>query len=398
VKGLYRLVGFYLLLLLVGCDTASEKQPTAERVVKIAVLYDSVVYSAKSMRAALRIASDEINARGGISHDEQNYQLQLIERDSQGKPTLAAKNARELIYKDKVLAIIGPNLSRTAMAAANVAENAGVVMISPASSHPSTTQHHDYVFRMTFVDPVQARLMARFAINELGLQKVAVIYNEVSPSTAIVARRFIRSFKHNGGMDVYDLPYVNATALLPKHEQVPDAKGRLAQQWRELAQLVSGYGVDAVYLPSSIDEVIAMVTTLREFGYRGLLLGSDNWSPRHVVNDENFNGSYFTHHYFRVDDASISQTLKQALKTTIEDGHSSSYSVLAVDALNLLVEAIEKVDVDHSMIRSYLISDHNFKGISGRVHFDSNGNNQINPTILTIEKRQLRQILFSDSK
>ena len=68
----------------------------------------------------------------------------------------------------------------TEPAAANVAEQARVPLISPTSTNPQTTEDKTYVFRVSFIDTFQGRVMAQFAAEDLGAQRAAVLYDIAS--------------------------------------------------------------------------------------------------------------------------------------------------------------------------------------------------------------------------
>src|SRR5437764_4409322 len=58
-------------------------------------------------RAATEVAVEEINAKGGID----GRKLVMITKDSEGDNSLAIQLARQLIEKDQVIAIHGPQWS-----------------------------------------------------------------------------------------------------------------------------------------------------------------------------------------------------------------------------------------------------------------------------------------------
>jgi len=66
------------------------------------------------------------------------------------KAESAAAVAQKLISWNQRLALIGPNASGNALPAARICEDAGVIMISPWSTNPKTTEGKKYVFRACF--------------------------------------------------------------------------------------------------------------------------------------------------------------------------------------------------------------------------------------------------------
>ncbi len=104
----------------------------------------------------IKLAVDEINAAGGIN----GKTLKVIAYDDQGKPEEAAVVVNKLITQDKAQVILGEVASSLSLAAAPIAQQNKVPLISPSSTNPKVTQVGDYVFRVCFIDPFQGRVMA----------------------------------------------------------------------------------------------------------------------------------------------------------------------------------------------------------------------------------------------
>ena len=64
------------------------------------------------------------------------YKVELIIEDNAGKADQSASSAQKLITQQKVLAIVGPNASRYAIPATEIAESSKVVLITPWSTTP----------------------------------------------------------------------------------------------------------------------------------------------------------------------------------------------------------------------------------------------------------------------
>src|SRR3546814_11101783 len=63
-------------------------------------------------------------------------------------------------------AILGEVASSRSIAAAPIAQNAKVPMLTPSSTNPEVTKKGDFIFRSCFIDPVQGAAIAQFA--EIG--------------------------------------------------------------------------------------------------------------------------------------------------------------------------------------------------------------------------------------
>ncbi len=80
-------------------------------------------------------------------------------------------------------------------------------MISPWSTNPKTTLDADgkpksYVFRACFIDTFQARVLAKFVLNNLHAKTAAALYDVASEAPNGQATLFKQTFEENGGQMV----------------------------------------------------------------------------------------------------------------------------------------------------------------------------------------------------
>ncbi len=96
-----------------------------------------------SCRNAAEMAVKEINAAGGLQVGKEKMKVKLTVEDNAGKADQSAAAAQKLITQDEVLAIVGPNASRYAIPASEIAESSETVLITPWSTNPKTTLDAD---------------------------------------------------------------------------------------------------------------------------------------------------------------------------------------------------------------------------------------------------------------
>src|SRR5690606_38046128 len=149
------------------------------------------------------LAVKEINEAGGVL----GRPIRVITYDNQGKPTESAAAAHRLVVRDRVHVLLGEVASSRSLAMAPIAEEHQVPMITPASTNPRVTEGRKWVFRTCFIDPFQGRVMARFAREELGLRRVAVLRDVRNDYSVGLANFFVESFRELGGEVVSDQSY-----------------------------------------------------------------------------------------------------------------------------------------------------------------------------------------------
>jgi branched-chain amino acid transport system substrate-binding protein len=120
----------------------------------------------------VQFAIDEINAAGGIN----GRKLELLTRDTTGDPTKAVNLASQLIYSDKVAAIIGPVNSGESLATVPVVSKAGIpnIVISTVDELTDPVKY-PRAFRVIATNEQWIRNANLYATKTLKRSKVAII-------------------------------------------------------------------------------------------------------------------------------------------------------------------------------------------------------------------------------
>ena len=135
---------------------------------------DLASYGIPSKKAAELVVAD-INAKGGID----GKQIELLVEDDVCKPEVATNTATKLVSAG-VKVVLGHICSGATKAALPIYNNAGVIVMSPSATNPALTQSGEYpnFFRTIASDDAQARTEVDFALDTLGLSKIAVIHDK----------------------------------------------------------------------------------------------------------------------------------------------------------------------------------------------------------------------------
>jgi branched-chain amino acid transport system substrate-binding protein len=135
---------------------------------------DLAPYGISSVRG-VEIAVEDINAKGGIL----GKQIELLIGDDVCKPEIAVNMATKLV-SDGAQMIVGHVCSGCTIAANKIYKDAGLLVVSPASTNDDLTLkgEHPNFFRTIAYDGAQAVLMTDFAKNEIKAKKVALIHDK----------------------------------------------------------------------------------------------------------------------------------------------------------------------------------------------------------------------------
>ncbi len=309
---------------------------------------------------------DDINKDGGLEVGGKKYKVELVIEDNESKADSATKANTKLITQDEVLAIVGPQSSKQAVPAGEVANNYKTPMISPWSTNPNTTLNRPWVFRAAFLDPFQGVVDAKFISDEFGFTKAAVLYDVASDYPKGLAEVFKKSWEELHGPG-------SVVAFESFTTKDTDFSAQLTK--------IINSGAEVLFTPQYYNEVALIVQQAHELGWTGPIIGSDSWGSAETVKlcGADCYGSFFSTHYAA---AGATGATKEFI-----DRYNEKYgyvpddvAALTWDSLNLLKQAIQDcgtitgdIAKDRQCVRDALANIKNFPGITGEMTFDDQG-------------------------
>jgi branched-chain amino acid transport system substrate-binding protein len=345
-----------MIMFLAAC---SEKSNTVKIGVNAEMTGDMPAVG-ESCKKAAEMAVKEVNDAGGIDIGGQKYKVDLFVEDNAGKPDQSASATQKLITQQKVHAIIGPNATRYALPAAEIAESSKVVLISPWSTNPKTTLDaktnapKKYVFRACFIDPFQGRVVAKFALDTLKAKKAAVLYDVASEYNKGIAEIFKETFEQSGGKVVAFETYTTNDK---------DFSGQLTK--------IKSAAPDMIFLPNYYSEIPLQIQQAKRLGIAIPFVGSDSWGSLELLKlcGNDCEGYYFSTHYAA--DAATPAATK------FIEGFKAKYgsvpddvAALTYDSFGLLFQALKTANkLDRNAIRDALARIPKYEGVTGNMQF-----------------------------
>jgi branched-chain amino acid transport system substrate-binding protein len=323
-----------------------------------------------SCKKAAELLAAQVNAAGGLKVGDKKYPITLYIEDNEDKPESAAAVAKKLISQDNVLAIIGPNASGNAIPAARICEDAKVIMISPWSTNPRTTEKMKYVFRACFLDDFQGEVMAKFARDNLKAKTAAVLYDVASEYNKGIAEFFKKSFEKMGGQVVAFESYTK------------DDKDFSSQLTK-----IKAANPDVLFLPNYYNEVPLQAQQARRLGMTAPLIGSDSWGSSELLTlgGKDLEGAFFSSHYA----PDIATPKAQEFIKAYEAKYGKKpddVAALTYDSGQLLLAAIAKAgSLDRQKVRDALANISEFEGVTGTMRFSGTGDPVKSAVIIQIK-------------
>ncbi|OPY80744.1 MAG: hypothetical protein A4E65_01360 [Syntrophorhabdus sp. PtaU1.Bin153] len=358
------------LMLLVVCLFGGSHVFAKEiiRIGLITPLTGDVKTYGESAKNAFNMAIEEYAKKG-------KYKIQPIITDDRNDPTEGANAALKLITQDRVVAIIGPVTSKVAIPVSEIANANRIPMISGTATNPKVTtsdgKRKPYVFRACYIDPFQGTIGARFALKQVKRKTAAVLYDVGNDYSKGLAEYFRSTFTKGGGTVVayecYQKDDVDFSGIITK---------------------VGTKRPDVIYIPDYYNKVALIAKQVREKGLKGVLVGGDGWdSPELLkIGGNAVVGGYFTNHYSpdRKDPVAEDFIKKYKAKYKVVP---DTFAALKYDATMIFLKALDEAKKPNSQeIVKLLGTLKNYKGVTGNMSFDRNGDAVKSVVILRVDK------------
>ena len=320
----------------------------------------------ESSKFAAEMLKADINGQGGLKIGDRQYQLEFIYEDNESKAESAVAVTQKLIDRNQVLAIIGPNSSKQAVPAGEIADLNQTVMVSPWSTNPDTTRDRPFVFRAAFLDPFQGPVAVDFAMAQFQARTAAVLYALANDYSKGLAEIFKADFEKKNGAG-------SVVAFESYGDKDQDFSAQLTQ--------IIAAKPDFIFLPNNYNEVALTIKQAHDLGWQGPFMGSDAWGSAELMNlcGDDCIGHFFSTHYAAAG--------AQGATREFIDRYQARYgyvpddvAALTWDATRLVLQALQecgslsgKLKKDRLALRDAMAGIKSFAGITGSMKFDEQG-------------------------
>ena len=354
-------LGTVLAGLAAGCGGGEKKADTIKVGANLEMTGGSASYGISS-KNAIELAFKEINEKGGIN----GKQLELVVADNKSEAAEATNAMQKLVSQDNVVAVIGPNLSSSVIAASAINNSAKVLDIAPMATNPYVTvdqasgKTKDFNYRTCFIDPFQGTVMAKFATAELGVGNAAILIDNSSDYAKGLAQFFKENFVKEGGAVTAEESYL---------QKDTDFKATLTK--------IKATNPDFLYVPGYYQEVGLIVKQARELGMNMPIAGGDGWDSAkmpEIAGAAALNNTYFSSLYSPEDTSDINKNFVAAYEKAYGQ-KPDVFAALSYDSALLVAEAIKNAgSTEPAKISEAMAKINGFSGVSGSVTFDDKHN------------------------
>jgi len=303
--------------------------------------------------------------------------VELVIVDNKSDKVEAANAARRLVDKEEVSIVLGSWGSGFSIAAGPVYKDAQVAAIGTSCTNPLVTLGNDFYFRVCFIDSFQGVVMARYANDEVGAKKIAIL-QEISNDYSVALAKFFSEemIELTGDEDV-----IVSTSNYNTGDQ--DFTAQLTN--------IKNSGADAIFAPGNFIESALIMKQAKELGMEIPFLGADTWETPEVIEiaKEAAEGAVFSTFF----DSEVPLTEET---TVFLDAYKEEYgddvepaavTALAYDAYLVALDAMERAETtsDTVAIRDAVAETSMFPGAAGIISLDENGDAVKSAIIKVIE-------------
>jgi branched-chain amino acid transport system substrate-binding protein len=354
-----------VLALLTACKAqrVSESDPDAPIVIGafLSLTGPMATFGQTSERGA-RMAIDELNRSGGAH----GRKLALEVLDDQGKADEAGNTVARLIDVNGAIAVMGEVASTLSLVGGRIAQRRSIPMVSPSSTNPKVTQVGDYIFRVCFLDPFQGFVMAKFARQNLKVQRVAVFRDVRNDYSIGLAESFRKAFTRMGGQIVADESY-----------------GAGDTEFSAQLTKIKGQEPEALYVPGYYTDVGAIARQARRLGITAPMMGGDGWESSELrsIGGKDIVGSYYSNHFAHDNPTPTAKRFIEGYKARYNEPPSALAS-LGYDATLLIGDALRRAkSVTPEDLRDALASTKAFPAVTGSLTLDAQ-RNPVKPAVV----------------
>lgn len=324
----------------------------------------------KSTENGIKLAVEEINAKGGVTINGTKKKIKLISDDTEGKAEKAGTVVTKLITKDKCVAILGEVASSISLQGGPVCQEFGVPMITPSSTNPDVTKVGDMISRVCFIDPFQGSACATFAKTELKVGKAAILFDQASAYSVGLKDEFTKAFKKQGGSIVSEQAYT---------EGASDFNAQLTR--------IRESTPEVIFIPGYYNDIANIAIQARKLGMKMPLLGGDGWDSDDLGKNagESIEGCFYSNHY--APDQPSKEIQEFVSKYSKQFGGTpDGLAALGYDAANILFDAMSKAkSLKGKDLQAAIVKTKDFKAVTGTITLNAQ-RDAVKPVVMVERK------------
>lgn len=306
----------------------------------------------EALRNGATLAFDEVNAEGGIL----GRRIEIVVGDDMARANEGVNVARNFARDARgIVAVLGHFNSGVSIPAGEIYNQAGIVMITPASTNPAVTgPGKPFVFRNIPNDAQNGEILAQFVVGDLGAKRIAIYFanNEYGKGLAAVVREKAGTL---GAEIVAEAPYDPAAD----------------EDFRPVLTAWKNARLDAVVFCGENPKGAQLIKQAREIGLAVPFAGGDGIASDELwtIGGEAAEGTYVVSYFHPANPDPEVRAFLERYKARY-GREPDVWAAQAYDAARLLVDAIRRAgSAEPAKIRDALAATDGWRGVTGPHRF-----------------------------
>jgi branched-chain amino acid transport system substrate-binding protein len=349
---------------------------------------------------------------GLFGQSEENPALELIIEDTAGQAEQTVSQLEKLTTESKVVAIVGPLVSKPAAAASQKAEELGVPIIT-LTQREGITAEGNMVFRNFLTPSREMRTLLQRVMYEMGLSRFGILYPD-NRYGHFFMNLFWDELESRGGyvtaVESYDPEETDFAAQIkkmvglyyPRPEPLaqilealkypPDElkEGEIELDTEEEPEPIADF--EAVFIPDNHQRVALIAPQFPFYSiFNMTFLGTSLWQSSELIDlaGDYLQGAVFPSGFFEGVDREAVETFVHLYRENFE----SEPGILAAtgyDTIILLKHVLaQNAIATRRDLHKALMNDNGFYGVTGKISFDQEREVEKEPLLLTVRGSRL---------
>lgn len=282
--------------------------------------------------------------------------VKILYQDNAGDAMKTLNAYQNMLLKHKPIVIVDGAQSSLSMSLIPKAEKDDVVLLSTGASSPELSGISPYFFRLWNCDTEEGSFMAEQIWNTIGVKSVNVLYLNTDYGIGLMST-FKKKYEQLGGKTVSTIAF---------QENQTDFKDCIAK-----LKLTPESGI---YIVGYATESSLITKYIRSIGVKNIIFSTVATEAEQFIKLAGNAGNGVIYAYTQPVTSAEYQCFKEIYKTKYKEDPQILTDV-AFDAMNILLNAIEKGEVKNGMVlKDFLSNMPEYKGASGQIKFDKDGN------------------------
>ena len=303
--------------------------------------------------------------------------FELFVEDSRGTLEGAFTGFHRLTDVNRASCIIGPLFTNFLVKLSREAERAQVPLISPAAGSGDFKESGEFTFRCGITNKLQAEKIAKYAVENLQLKRIAILYPDNS-----YGRELDMYFKKYAEM-------LGARIVIEQSYEPINPGEEMTKSYVQEVKNVKYARPDAIFIPGHYEELVLITAQIGFSNIPAVLLGANGWAEERVarVGAKYVEGSYFTSAFFEEDSNPLVQSFIKEYYMKYKE-KPSYISAQAFDTAKIVLSALSKGKTGKDLVAE--LSNNTYHGVTGRIKLrGKEGDCDKSITILTIREGEI---------